>query len=168
MVLTCMMDNQSPVSVEVDAVAAYQMDRSISLDQLEGSFVWDQDVHILLVVLPAPHRHDGSHHLGVVVALGLHLHHARLASLGAWHQYRGLEQQPVAGLDAGVLRVLVILVRGILGAPGVLLAGAGELARPQILLLVIIARNLVFGHQGHRHIHDGICRLSSEILNDVM
>ena len=121
------------------------MDRSISLDQLEGSFVWDQDVHILLVVLPAPHRHDGSHHLGVVVALGLHLHHARLASLGAWHQYRGLEQQPVAGLDAGVLRVLIILVRGILGAPGVLLAGAArELAGSQIILLphMVFARNL--------------------------
>ena len=87
------------------------MDRSLSLNQLEGSFVWDQDVHILLVVLPAPHRHDGSHHLGVVVALRLHLHHACLTRLGAWHQHRGLEQQPVAGLDAGVLRVLVILVR---------------------------------------------------------
>ena len=106
------------------------MDRSLSLNQLEGSFVWDQDVHILLVVLPTPHRHDGSHHLGVVVALGLHLHHARLASLSARHQHRGLEQQPVAGLDAWVLRVLVIMVRGILGAPGVLLAGAGELAGP--------------------------------------
>ena len=54
MVLTCMMDNQSPVSVEVDAVAAHQMDGSLSLDQLEGGFVWNQDVHILLVV-PTPH-----------------------------------------------------------------------------------------------------------------
>ena len=50
-----MMDNQSPVSVEVDAVAAHQMDGSLSLDQLEGGFVWNQDVHILLVVVPTPH-----------------------------------------------------------------------------------------------------------------
>ena len=66
MVLTCMMDNQSPVSVEVDAVAAHQMNGSLSLDQLEGGFVWNQDVHILLVVLPTPHGHDRGNNLQII------------------------------------------------------------------------------------------------------
>ena len=74
-------------------------------------------------------------YLAVVVDLRFHLHHALLAFLGAGHQHHGLKQQLVAGLDAGVCRVLVILDRAILGTPGVLLAGARELAGTQILLL---------------------------------
>ena len=110
-----------------------------------------------MVVLPAPHGYDRSDkliitldylqyetksYLGVVVDLRFHLHHDHLASLGTGHQHRGVEQQLVAGLDAGVL---VVLVRGILGAPGVLLAGAArELAGSQIILLphMVFARNL--------------------------
>ena len=93
-----------------------------------------------MVVLPAPHGYDRSDkliitldsspsntiydtksYLAVVVDLRFHLHHALLAFLGAGHQHHGLKQQLVAGLDAGVRRVLVILDRAILGTPGVLL-----------------------------------------------
>ena len=84
---------------------------------------------------PSNTIYDTKSYLAVVVDLRFHLHHALLARLGAVHQHRGLEQQPVAGLHAGVRSVLVILARGILGAPRVLLTGARELAEPQILLL---------------------------------
>ena len=84
---------------------------------------------------PSNTIYDTKSYLAVVVDLRFHLHHALLARLGAGHQHRGLEQQPVARLHAGVRSVLVILVCGILGAPRVLLAGGRELAGPQILLL---------------------------------
>ena len=84
---------------------------------------------------PSNTIYDTKSYLAVVVDLRFHLHHARLAFLGAVHQHWELEQQPVAGLDAGVRRDLVILDRAILGTPGVLLAGARELVGPQILLL---------------------------------
>ena len=88
---------------------------------------------------PSNTIYDTKSYLAVVVDLRFHLHHALLACLE-------LEQRPVAGLDAGVRRVLVILDRAILAAPGVLLAGARELVGPQILLLppcMVFARNLV-------------------------
>ena len=80
-------------------------------------------------------QYDTKSYLAVVVALRFLLHHALLARLGAGHQHHGLKQRLVAGLHAGVRRVLVILDRAILGTPGVLLAGARELEGPQILLL---------------------------------
>ena len=122
-------------AIEVAALAAVLPTIRISLK------VTNWNVH--MVILLAPHGYDRSDkliitldsspsntiYLGDVVALRFHLQHANLAHLG------GLEQQLVAGLDAGVRRVLVILDRGILGTPGVLLAGTRELVGPQRLLL---------------------------------
>ena len=113
-------------AIEVAALAAVLPTIRISLK------VTNWNVH--MVILLAPHGYDRSDkliitldsspsntiYLANVVALRFHLQHANLAHLG------GLEQQLVAGLDAGVRRVLLILVRETLRAPGVLLAGAGD------------------------------------------
>ena len=117
------------------------MNRTFALDQLEGGLVRHQNVHILLEVRATLHGDDRGDHLGLVVALRLHLDDANVILLGGRHQHRVLDEEPVARLDAGIVLVLLLSVTvllALLGIPDEFLVGGSEGGGPDQLLLVVI------------------------------
>ena len=151
-----------PVTIEVDTVAAHQVDRALALDQLEGSLVGDQDVHIELVISASPHGNDWGDHLGLVVALRFNLEDAHLVLFGLGHQNGGLEEQPVTWLDARIVLVLLLggpVLLALLWTPGELLVGGGEGGAPEVLLLVVVT--------SHAHVCHPVFQIICNSLNPM-
>merc|ERR1719228_810715 len=133
-------------AVVVHAVAAHQVQRPLSLHDLDGGGEGgDQEVHVLLDVGPALHGDDRQGHLLLVVTLAFNLDDCDLVLLSLGHQDGSLDEQPVAGLHAFV-------VLGLLRVPNMLLVGCSEGARPKELLLDIVTSE----DSGHVDLEDTV------------
>ena len=119
-------------------MAANQRYGTFSLDQLEGGFVGNQKIHVLLMVSPSPHGADGGDDLALVVALALHLDDRDLVLLGGGHQDGTLDQKTMAGLDTGVISVVIIVISRIFWSPDMLLVSSSQSTRPKVLFLNIV------------------------------